>query len=210
VSDGVSKPVKVSRKRDTGVFEPFDDKEDVGKCNQGDNATTAAVPDSTDLPPTCPSSYCRDNVPLLPSHVLITLFKELRILEADRAIKVDEVGSENLVPLLPIEKKHISICNQIKRERLKDLAINRASRNGWPTVFDFRRLPDRIVAMDELLSQLIFDRTQMEICFVWEQFADELGISAVHSDDKESVKILKKFVKNTGQQQKLSDQARPG
>ena len=177
----------------------------------GDNDTATATVLDPILPPTCPSSYCYDNVPLVPSHVLIALFKDLHTLETERAIKVKEVGSEDLVPLFPIEKQHITICARVKHERHRVAAEKRALHCGWPTTFNFRGLPDRIVAMDEIISQLVFDRKEMEKCFIWELFAQELGINTLEgSGSNDNVRILKRFVKNVGLQQKLSDEARPG
>jgi hypothetical protein len=79
--------VKLLRRCNTGVFNPLDDKEDVAEYNQGNNVTTATVPDPTDLPPTCPSLYCHDNVHFFQATFSSHHLKKFTFLKLNRLVK---------------------------------------------------------------------------------------------------------------------------
>jgi hypothetical protein len=133
---------------------------------KGKNMTTQTVFDPKNLLPLCPSSYGYDNIPLLPSDILLKLFKELDTLESKYSLQIKEMGTENLIQLLPIKKQQIAICQQIKYKHAQDAALKRASDCGWPTRIDFWDLSNYIVAMKDLLEPLMSVQIKMVFCFV--------------------------------------------
>lgn len=157
------------------------------------------------IPLRCPSSYCRNLVPVPASDTLVALFKERRELEIVRYFGIQEAGDDELVPLLPISKFELTICTQIKLEIQQERYAGIAIEFGWPVTLDFTVLPSRIFGLRSELDGLFFDAEQLNPSVVWETLMEDVAFGS--KDPKEE---LMKFVKDANLQRESGASTRPG
>jgi hypothetical protein len=97
------------------------------------------------IPSSCPCGDCNIPVPTAPSANLLAILKTHGTL-------IKEHGEDSKEVLRSSLMVHIELEATYERTQL----LNLAHLNQWPTEINFKTLPDRILAMEHKLTELVF------------------------------------------------------
>lgn len=118
----------------------------------------------SDIPTTCPGTYCKDAIPdYLPPHIF-TLFARKHELVSTKGPTAP--GCRELTQ---------QICQSIKEYRRRLRSFTEAESAGWPLEIDFEELPARIVLLLPQLSALQCNHKALALSPVWLEFLSRIG-----------------------------------
>ncbi|KAG6380097.1 hypothetical protein JVT61DRAFT_8182 [Boletus reticuloceps] len=145
----------------TNEFEP--EVEDIPTFSDEDSDAGVFSPNRDGLQ-LCPE--CKESIPSTLSPYLASLVARYCKLRRKK-------GSKYTVP---VSRMGIDICNLLKRENRRSLALDMAATKGWPvTDINFRLIPRRVRALSAELDQLMFSKTYLEDSFIWDAFKQALA-----------------------------------
>jgi hypothetical protein len=96
------------------------------------------------IPSECPCGECDTPIPTMPSGDLLKMFENLAAL-------IKEHGEDSL----EVFRYSVEVHIELDATRDKTRLLNLANRSQWPLKIDFKTLPDRILAMESKLTELV-------------------------------------------------------
>ncbi|KAF8171398.1 hypothetical protein K438DRAFT_2024063 [Mycena galopus ATCC 62051] len=126
------------------------------------SSNTSAV--SVSAPATCPSNYCNDLLPHDPSDYLLSLLAERKALGS-------APGTYALTR---------KICQAIHDENRIDDNLHEARTRGWDLQINFADLPDRVLALEESILDLVCHSAAVDECPIWHEFLRQISFK-VHA-----------------------------
>ncbi|KAF8164489.1 hypothetical protein K438DRAFT_1775466 [Mycena galopus ATCC 62051] len=126
------------------------------------SSNTSAV--SVSAPATCPSNYCNELLPHDPSDYLLSLFAERKALGS-------APGAYALTR---------KICQAIRDENRIDNNLREARTRGWDLEINFADLPDRVLALEESILDLVCHSVAIDECPIWHEFLQQISFK-VHA-----------------------------
>jgi len=118
-----------------------------------------------DFPKRCPGILCQDKVPSeLSKDLFVALQKYVAMTreQCSRDFKMAQLGMQ--------------ICAMVRRDHRKMEQLKIATKKGWPiSTIDFKKLPGRIVKLQDQLQPVVHNKSFREQQHVWKSFKADLA-----------------------------------
>jgi len=118
-----------------------------------------------DFPKRCPGILCQDKVPSeLSKDLFVALQKYVAMTreQCGRNFKMAQLGMQ--------------ICTMVRWDHRKMEQLKIATKKGWPiSSIDFKKIPGRIVKLQEQLHPVVHNKTFCEQQHVWKSFEADLA-----------------------------------
>ncbi|KAJ7608963.1 hypothetical protein DFH06DRAFT_1346643 [Mycena polygramma] len=121
----------------------------------------------SDLPETCPTVECDDELPDEPNRRLLSLFQQ-------REALIQDVGSSGP----GVAFAELQICAAITQEQRGEKFRALGEQNEWPEKIDYQAVRDRVLTMREPLLRLIKKPVLLGQSTVWKQSTTKSSPSA--------------------------------
>ncbi|KAJ7930299.1 hypothetical protein B0H13DRAFT_1858928 [Mycena leptocephala] len=129
----------------------------------------------SDIPSTCPTVMCEEEVPEQPNPCILSLFVKHQEL-------VEQVGlSGPGVAFL-----NLQICAAITQENRRDQVSALGRQNDWPRQIDYATLPERILKLRKQVLEIIQDETVLRELPVWQDFLRNIDHKIFQFSDSRS------------------------
>ena len=118
-----------------------------------------------DFPTRCPGIYCEDKIPS-------EMSKDLFVALQKYVAMTQELGGHNF----ETAQLGMHICTMIRRDHRKIAYLKIATKKNWPiSAIDFKKIPGRIVKLQDQLHPVVHNKSFRERQHVWKSFEADLA-----------------------------------